>query len=86
MTEAHDYMSGNLDKVLETIADHVSSKARTVNSLTLREYNSTNITKKTAVGVYRDESDGFLITAFFTSKPDKIEKKGKVIWSRSQEN
>jgi len=38
------------------------------------------------VVVYRDEEDGFVITAFFTSKPDKIENKGQILWSQSQEN
>lgn len=87
VTEAHDYMSGNLDKVLETLAD----PDRVVlgeqgELLALRAYDKTNITRKTAVVVYRDQPDGFLITAFFTFKPHKIEQKGQVIWSRSQEN
>ena len=87
VTEAHDYMSGNLDKVLETLAEpgRVIAGERG-ESLALRDYDHTNITRKTAVVVYRDEADGFLITAFFTSKPDKIEKKGRVLWSPSQEN
>ena len=87
VTEAHDYMSGNMDKVLETLAepDRIISGERG-ESLALRGYASTNITRKTAVVVYRDQPDGFLITAFFTSKPDKIEKKGQVLWPPSQEN
>lgn len=82
VTEAHDYMSGNLDKVLETLAEpeRVIAGERG-ESLALRDYTSTNITRKTAVVVYRDEPDGFLITAFFTSRPDKIEKKGPMLWS-----
>ncbi len=87
ITESHDYMSGNMDKVLETIGE----PSRIIEGiqgeyLALRDYESTNITRKTAVVVYRDEPDGFLITAFFTSKPDKIERKGKRVWSRSQES
>jgi hypothetical protein len=82
ITEAHDYMSGNLDKVLETLAEPTRIiEGEQGESLALRDYDSTNITRKTAVVVYRDESDGFLITAFFTSKPDKVEKKGKMLWS-----
>jgi hypothetical protein len=66
-------MSGNIDKVLETLADPERVIAgQHGESLALRTYASTNITRKTAVVVYRDEEDGFLITAFFTSKPDKI--------------
>jgi hypothetical protein len=86
VTEAHDYMSGNIDKVLETLADPERVIAGPHGeSLALRTYASTNITRKTAVVVYRDEEDGFLITAFFTSTPDKIQKKGAELWSRSQE-
>lgn len=87
VTEAHDYMSGNLDKVLETLAEPDRVLAGEYGeSLALRAYEKTSITRKTAVVVYRDQVDGFLITAFFTSKPQKVEKKGEVIWSRSQEN
>ncbi len=83
ITEAHDYMAGNLDKVLETIAE----PSRIIGgpqgeSLALRDYESTNITRKTAVVVYRDNPDGFVITAFFTSKPGKIEQRGKRLWSK----
>jgi hypothetical protein len=87
VTEAHDYMSGNLDKVLETL----TAPSRIIEgshgeALALRDYESTNITKKTAVAIYKDEPDGFLITAFFTSKPEKIEKKGRLLWQQSPEN
>ena len=87
VVESHDYMSGNLDKVLETLAEPSRIIAgEQGESLALRDYERTTITRKTAVVVYRDERDGFLITAFFTSRPDKIERKGKVIWSQSQES
>lgn len=86
ITEAHDYMSGNMDKILETLAEPERIIAGPHGeSLALRAYSATNITRKTAVVVYRDEDGGFLITAFFTSKPDRIEKKGAVLWSPSQE-
>ena len=76
-------MAGNMDKVLETL----SEPTRIVDgeqgeTLALRDYESTNITKKTAVVVYRDDDDGFVITAFFTSKPEKIERKGPQIWPK----
>jgi hypothetical protein len=87
ITEAHDYMSGNMDKVLETIGEPFRIvEGERGEYIALRDYDSTNITRKTAVVVYRDEPDGFLITSFFTSGPDKIERKNKQIWSRSQEN
>lgn len=83
ITEAHDYMAGNMDKVLETL----SEPSRVIQGmqgelLALRDYESTNITQKTAVVVYRDEPDGFIITAFFTSKPKKIERKGAQLWPK----
>lgn len=84
VTEAHDYMSGNMDKILETLSEPERVIAGDNGEcLALRDYASTNITSKTAVVVYRDNEDGFLITAFFTSKPDKIEKKGKILWTPS---
>lgn len=87
VTEAHDYMSGNMDKVLETLTEPDKVVAGQMGeSLALRHYERTNITRKTAVIVYRDEPDGFLITAFFTSKPDRIEKKGATIWLPSHKN
>jgi hypothetical protein len=53
VTEAHDYMAGNLDKVLETIAEPSRIIAGTQGEvLALRDYASTNITSKTAVVVY----------------------------------
>ena len=54
ITEAHDYMSGNMDKVLETLAEpeRVIAGERG-ESLALRGYDHTNITRKTAVVVYR---------------------------------
>lgn len=81
--ESHDYMAGNVDKTLETIAEpDMIVEGRQGESLALRSYESTNITRKTAVVVYRDEPDGFLITAFFTSRPDKVEKRGLIIWRK----
>ena len=87
ITEAHDYMSGNMDKVLETLAEPERIIAgEHGESLALRDYASTTITRKTVVVVYRDEPDGFVITAFFTSRPDKIERKGRLVWSPSPKN
>ena len=89
ITEAHDYMAGNMDKVLETLSEPTRIiQGEQDEVLALRDYESTNITQKTAVVVYRDEPDGFVITAFFTSKPEKIERKGPQIWSKppSQES
>lgn len=81
--EAHDYMAGNLDKVVETLSEPTRIiSAESGEALALRAYESTNITRKTAVVIYRDEEDGFLITAYFTSKPEKTERKGKRVWPK----
>jgi hypothetical protein len=83
ITEAHDYLAGSLDLVLETLAEpeRVIGGERG-EALALREVESTPISRKTVVVVYRDEPDGFVITAFLTSKPEKIERKGAVIWPK----
>lgn len=84
ITEAHDYMAGNLEKVMETVAEPSQVFQGTLGEcLALRLYDNTNITRKTAVVVYRDEPDGFVITAFFTSRPERIERNRVLIWSKS---
>ena len=83
LVESHDYMAGNVDIVLETLAepDFVAQGWRE-ELIALRHYPKTVITEKHAVVVYRElAADGFVITAFFTSRPDKILKRG-VIWQK----
>jgi hypothetical protein len=84
IVESHDYMAGNMDKVLETLVepDRVL-EGKQGESLALRFYETTNVTSKTAVVVYRDELDGFLITAFLTSRAERIERGKAVIWPKS---
>jgi len=83
ITEAHDYMAGNIDKVMET----VNSPEYLVEGLrgelvALKYYAETNISQKHCVVVYREqERDGFIITAFFTSKPETIKRKG-MLWQK----
>ena len=76
-------MAGNQERVLETVAD----PDRLVNgdlgaTIALRYYDATNITEKTCIAIYRDEEDGFIITAFLTSRPDKIIRRRNAIWIR----
>ena len=83
ITESHDYMVGNREKVLETIVD----PDRLINgdlgaTIALRYYPATHITDKTCVAIYRDEQDGFIITAFLTSRPDKIIRRRRILWMR----
>ena len=82
ITESHDYMAGNREKILETVADPDCLTTGDLEAtIALRHYAETNITKKTCVVIYRDEADGFIITAFFTSRPDKIIRRRKTIWT-----
>ncbi|MGK5094383.1 hypothetical protein WDW89_20500 [Deltaproteobacteria bacterium TL4] len=83
VVEAHDYMAGNLDMVLETLA----SPERIIHALSgehyaLRNYPSTVIGSKTCVVIYRDELNGFVITALLTSKPQQFFKRGDIIWKQ----
>jgi hypothetical protein len=78
VTESHDYMVSNRDKLLETVAGEEEAV------IALRHYDSTNITEKNCVVIYRDEEDGFVITAFLTSRPDKIVRRRRNLWKRPQ--
>ena len=88
VVEHHNYMAGNLEKVIETIEDPdylVAGLREEV--VALRHYPETSISEKYVVAVYKEVSreDGFLITAFMTSKPETILKKG-VLWQRRPES
>lgn len=83
IVESHDYMAGNMGIALETLAGpEIVIEGDGGASIALRHYPHTNITKKTAVVIYRDEPDGFVITAFFTSRPDKVRKRRRILWKR----
>ena len=83
ITEAHDYMAGNLDIVLETIEDpDIIIDSGKDELIAIKYYPKTSISKKDMVVIYKEQgSDGFVITSFMTSKKEKIIKKG-VIWKR----
>lgn len=83
MVESHDYMAGNLDLVVETIEDPDSIVAgRGGEFIALRHYDTTSISEKSVVAVYREfTDDGFLITAFMTSHPETILREG-VLWQK----
>ena len=50
--------------------------------IALKHYAETSISEKHEVVVYREqERDGFIITAFFTSQPETIKRRG-VIWQK----
>ncbi len=83
IVEAHDYMAGNQDMVFETLENPDAIIAGEKNELiAVRHYVHTSISEKHAVVIYKEQqNDGFVITAFMTSKPEKIGKK-EVIWNR----
>ncbi len=83
ITENHDYMAGCLDLVLETLAEpDLIVKGWTDELLALKHYNQTVISTKYAVVVYKEfGSDGFVITAFLTSSPEKITSRG-ILWQK----
>ena len=83
ITENHDYMAGNRELVLESIADPdelIQGEGGEV--VALRAYERTNLTSKTAIIVYRDNPSGFVITAWLTSRPDRVRMRGRQIWRR----
>ncbi|MBI5205444.1 MAG: hypothetical protein HZA11_11055 [Nitrospirae bacterium] len=84
IVEAHDYMAGNQDLVLETIESPDMIVQGDKNELiALKYYAKTSISSKTMAVIYKEEdSGGFIITAFLTSKPDKIIIKKGVLWKK----
>ena len=83
IVEAHDYMAGNQDLVFETIEnpDYIV-KGEKDELIAIKHYQKTSISEKNIVIVYKETADdGFIITAFLTSKPEKILKRG-VLWRK----
>ena len=76
-------MAGNLELVVETIEDPDYIVAgRKSEFIALRHYESISISEKTVVAAYREfVDDGFLITAFMTSSPETILRKG-ILWQK----
>lgn len=83
IVESHDYMAGNQDIVFETMEDpDVIVGGEKNEFLAVKHYVKTSISEKYAIVIYTEqENDGFVITAFMTSKPEKIIKRG-VVWKR----
>lgn len=83
IVETHDYMSGCLDMVIETLSepDYIV-RGWTDELIALKYYAETVISEKTVVVVYKElNQDGFVITAFMTSRPEQILRRG-IIWQR----
>ena len=82
IVESHDYMAGNMDMVLEAVEnpDYIL-RGWTDELIALKYYERTLLSKKYMVVVYKEGSDGFIITAFMTSRRDKMLRRG-IIWQR----
>ena len=67
--ESHNYMAGNITIVMEIInsPDYIV-KGRKDEFIALKYYSNTNLDKKHCVVVYKENKQGFIITAFLTSR------------------
>jgi len=83
IVESHDYMAGNQDIIFETLeSPDVIEKGEKGELIALKYYAKTSISEKHAVVIYKEqEENGFVITAFMTSKPESIIQKG-VVWKK----
>ena len=79
IVEHHDDLAGYRDSVLEVIEDpDAVARGKTGEMLALK-----SMSGRTLVVAYREtaRSDGFVITAFFTTQPERIRKRG-LIWPK----
>ena len=79
IVEHHDDLAGYRDGVLETIeSPDVIARGKTGELLAVRTMDDRSL-----VVVYREvaRTDGFVITAFFTTQPDRIRKRG-LVWQK----
>lgn len=84
IVESHDYLAGHLDLVVETVSDpdYVVTGVKD-ELLAVKRYDKTAIGAKHVVVAYKEQGqDGFIITAFITSKIDKLLKRG-IQWQKS---
>ena len=86
IVEAHDYLAGLHEWVLETIGDPDAVVVGWEGALiATQRRESTRLGEKHVVVVYREagSQDGFVITAFLTSRVEKVWK-GGMVWQRSR--
>ncbi|MBI3020417.1 MAG: hypothetical protein HYY59_00230 [Candidatus Omnitrophica bacterium] len=79
IVEHHDDLAGYRDSVLEVVEEpEAIARGRTGERLAMKFMEG-----RTLVVVYRETSrtDGFVITAFFTTQPDRIRKRG-LVWPK----
>ena len=83
IVESHDYMAGNQEIVFETLEDpDIILGGEKDEFIAVKHYTKTALTEKHVIVIYKEEiNDGFVITVFMTSKPEKITKK-RIIWKK----
>ena len=82
VVDSHDYMAGNMDMVMESVEnpDYIV-RGWTDELIALKHYERTSISEKYMVVVYKEGKEGFIITAFMTSKQDTILGRG-ILWEK----
>ncbi len=83
IVESHNYMAGLQHLTLETVAnpDYVV-KGRDEEKLAVKLFEATPLGSKHLVVVYLEQNhEGFIVTAFMTSRPDKVLRRG-VLWQK----
>ena len=82
VVDSHDYMAGNMDMVMESVEnpDYIV-RGWTDELIALKHYEKTSISEKYTVVVYKEGKEGFIITAFMTSKQDTILGRG-ILWEK----
>lgn len=77
ITESHDNMAGQIDLVVETLEDpDYVIQGGDDEIIALKGYHSINSRGTYLVVVYKNEENGFVITSFMTTKPEKLLKEG----------
>lgn len=82
IVKRHPEMEGQKERVLETITyPGMIQEGDFGEFLALRHYESTPLTSKFLVVVYREigGSDGFVVTAYFTNRPSE---RRKILWKQ----
>ncbi|HWG97436.1 MAG TPA: hypothetical protein VN647_10160 [Nitrospira sp.] len=84
IVESHDYLAGHLDLFVETVSDPDCVVTGVKDELlAVKRYDETAIGAKHVVVAYKEQGqDRFIITAFMTSKIDKLLKRG-IQWQKS---
>lgn len=83
IVESHDYMAGNVDKIMETVnTPDCIAQGLKGELLAIKHYPQTNVSNKYCVVVYKEKEEGFIITAFMTSKLETVIKDKGILWRK----